>query len=249
MVIGKPAPFVSAFVDAVDAAIRRHQPHHAMSVTQRTWLAFCLTAVLVTVSFAQSQSSFAGYATRPGGIGPHGLALAFAANTLTVVGAQLFVLRRLAGLRRTTAAALAAVAWAASWAVVIVGGHLGSGVAAEAAFAGAMVIFALGECLLSPTLPAIINDLAPAQAVGRYNGLGILAFTIGFLLGPATGGAALGAGWGTGLFIVLALTCVAAATFALRLGRHLPAAANRIPAEQPAIPEQEACGEYQTVTV
>jgi len=112
-----------------------------------------------------------------------------------------------------------------------------------------MVIFALGECLLSPTLPAIINDLAPAQAVGRYNGLGILAFTIGFLLGPATGGAALGAGWGTGLFIVLALTCVAAATFALRLGRHLPAAANRIPAEQPAIPEQEACGEYQTVTV
>jgi len=212
----------------------------------RVW---ALTAVLVTVSFAQSQSSFAGYATRPGGIGPHGLALAFAANTLTVVGAQLFVLRRLAGLRRTTAAALAAVAWAASWAVVIVGGHLGSGVAAEAAFAGAMVIFALGECLLSPTLPAIINDLAPAQAVGRYNGLGILAFTIGFLLGPATGGAALGAGWGTGLFIVLALTCVAAATFALRLGRHLPAAANRIPAEQPAIPEQEACGEYQTVTV
>ena len=50
MVIGKPAPFVSAFVDAVDAAIRTHQPHHAMSATQRTWLAFCITAVLVTNS-------------------------------------------------------------------------------------------------------------------------------------------------------------------------------------------------------
>jgi len=50
MVIGKPAPFVSAFVDAVDAAIRTHQPRHAMSVTQRTWLAFCITAVLVTNS-------------------------------------------------------------------------------------------------------------------------------------------------------------------------------------------------------
>src|SRR5881398_966589 len=50
MVIGKPAHFVSAFVDAVDAAIRTHQPHHAMSVTQRTWLAFCITAVLVTNS-------------------------------------------------------------------------------------------------------------------------------------------------------------------------------------------------------
>ena len=50
MVIGQPAPFVSAFVDAVDAASRAHQPQHAMSVTQRTWLAFCLTAVLVTHS-------------------------------------------------------------------------------------------------------------------------------------------------------------------------------------------------------
>jgi hypothetical protein len=50
MVIGKPAPFVRAFVDAVDAAIRTHQPRHAMSVTQRTWLAFCITAVLVTNS-------------------------------------------------------------------------------------------------------------------------------------------------------------------------------------------------------
>ena len=50
MVIGKPAPFVRAFVDAVDAAIRAQQPHHAMSVTQRTWLAFCITAVLVTNS-------------------------------------------------------------------------------------------------------------------------------------------------------------------------------------------------------
>jgi hypothetical protein len=50
MVIGKPAPFVSAFVDAVDAAIRMHQPHHALSGTPRTWLAFCITAVLVTNS-------------------------------------------------------------------------------------------------------------------------------------------------------------------------------------------------------
>jgi MFS family permease len=210
----------------------------------RVWV---LAAVLVTVSFGQSQSSFAGYATRPGGIGPHGLALAFAANTLTVVAAQLFMLRRLAGRRRTTAAALAAAAWTASWAIVIVGGHLGGGAAAEAAFAAAMVIFALGECLLSPTLPAIINDLAPPQAAGRYNGLGALAFTTGFLAGPAAGGAALGAGQGTALFAALAVTCAAAAASALRLGRHLPAAANHIPGHQPAIPQDEPRGDYQTL--
>jgi MFS family permease len=194
----------------------------------------------VTISFGQAQSSFAGYATRPGGIDTHGLSLAFAANMLTVVGAQLFVLRRLAGHRRTTGAALAAAAWAATWAVVIVGGHLGGGAAAEVAFGAAMVIFALGESLLSPTLPAIINDLAPPGAAGRYNGLGALAFTTGFLVGPAVGGAVLGAGWGTSLFAIMILACVLAATAAVRLDRHLPPAANQItaPATTAAGPAQ-----------
>lgn len=195
----------------------------------RVWL---LTALIVTISFGQVQSSFPGFATRPGGIGAHGLGLAFAANTLTVVAVQLFVLRWLAGRRRTTGAALAAIAWAASWAVVIAGGHLGRGAAAEAAFAAAMVIFAVGETLLSPTLPAIINDLAPPEAAGRYNGLGVLAFTTGFLLGPAAGAAALGAGWGARLFIAMILACLIAAGAALRLDRHLPPSANQI--EPPA---------------
>jgi len=193
----------------------------------RVWV---LTTVLVTASFGQSQSSFPGYATRPGGISPHALALAYAANTVTVVAAQLPVLRWLAGRRRTTGAALAAASWAASWAVVLAAGHLGAGAAAQAAFAAAMVIFALGECLLSPTLPAIINDLAPPEAAGRYNGLGVLAFTTGFLLGPASGGAALGAGWSTGLFTALIVACAAASIAAHRLARHLPPGANHIPA-------------------
>ena len=36
-----------------------------------------------------------------------------------------------------------------------------------------------------------------------------------------------------------AVGCSAAAAFALRLGRHLPAAANHIPGEQPAIPSRQ----------
>jgi MFS family permease len=203
----------------------------------RVWV---LTALLVTVSFGQYQSTFAGFATRPGGIDARGLCLAFAANTLTVVGAQLFVLRRLAGHRRTTGVALAAAAWAATWVVVIAAGHLGGGAGAEIGFAAAMVIFAIGESLLSPTLPAIINDLAPPQAAGRYNGLGVMAFTVGFLVGPAGGAAALGVGWGNGLFIVAIGTCLLAGAAALRLGRHLPLRANQIAAREtfPAAPTE-----------
>jgi hypothetical protein len=50
MLIGKPAPFVRAFVDAVDEAIRAQSPSHGLSTIQRAWLAFCVTAVLVTNS-------------------------------------------------------------------------------------------------------------------------------------------------------------------------------------------------------
>ena len=48
MIIEQPAPFVRAFIEAVDTAMRAYQPPHAMSATQRAWLAFCVTAVLVT---------------------------------------------------------------------------------------------------------------------------------------------------------------------------------------------------------
>jgi DDE superfamily endonuclease len=50
MIIGTPAPFVSAFVEAIDEVIHEHSPNHSMSAVQRTWLAFCVTAVLVTNS-------------------------------------------------------------------------------------------------------------------------------------------------------------------------------------------------------
>ena len=50
MVIGKPPLFVSAFVDAVDEVIREQNPSDGMSTMQRAWLAFCVTAVLITNS-------------------------------------------------------------------------------------------------------------------------------------------------------------------------------------------------------
>src|SRR5712691_13180862 len=50
MIIGKPAPFVSAFVDAIDEALRAHSPGPGLSALQRAWLACCLPAMLVTNS-------------------------------------------------------------------------------------------------------------------------------------------------------------------------------------------------------
>ena len=63
MIIGKPAPFVNAFIDAVDETIREHSPHHGMSAMQRAWLAFCVTAVLVTNSICWARFARASLGT------------------------------------------------------------------------------------------------------------------------------------------------------------------------------------------
>jgi hypothetical protein len=47
-IMGNPAPFVRAFVAAVDEAMRAHQPSGGRSAMPRTWRAFCGTAVWVT---------------------------------------------------------------------------------------------------------------------------------------------------------------------------------------------------------
>jgi hypothetical protein len=63
MIIGKPAPFVRAFVDVIDEAIREQSPGHGMSAIQRTWLAFCVTAVLVTNSMCWARFARASLGT------------------------------------------------------------------------------------------------------------------------------------------------------------------------------------------
>ena len=63
MILGKPAPFVSAFIAAVDDAIRAYQPHHGMSAMQRAWLAFCVTAVVVTNSICWARFARASLGT------------------------------------------------------------------------------------------------------------------------------------------------------------------------------------------
>ena len=48
MVLTQPLPCVIDFVDSVDEAIQEHHPGQGLSALQRSWLAFCLTAILVT---------------------------------------------------------------------------------------------------------------------------------------------------------------------------------------------------------
>jgi hypothetical protein len=85
MVIGKPAPFVRAFVDAIDEVMREHSPGQGLSVIQRAGLACCLTAMLVTHAIGWARFERAS-------LGPYArAALSWLFRHAKMPGAQLFV--------------------------------------------------------------------------------------------------------------------------------------------------------------
>ena len=191
---------------------------------RRLWL---LVLLLVTAGYAQYHAAFPAYATGVGGLSARGLGLAFAANMVTVVLAQLVMLRLLAGRRRTRGVMIAAGFVAAAWMATLIGG-IGVGSAGSTMFVVAMVLFAVGETLLSPTLPAMVNDLAPELLRGCYNGAYSLAWTTGYIAGPAIAGFALAAGAGHVLFGALIGALGVVVVGAWRLEHRLPPATNRI---------------------
>jgi MFS family permease len=192
---------------------------------RRLWLVVLL---LVAGGYAQYHAAFPAFATEVGGLSAGGLSMVFAANTLTVVAAQLVVLRLMIGSRRTRGVVASSAFVAAAWIATILAAGLGGGAAGVIVFAAAMVLFGLGETLLSPTVPAIVNDLASDRLRGRYNGAYSLAWTTGYIVGPALAGFALAAQQGYALFVVLVAVLATAGVGAWRLEQLLPAAMNRI---------------------
>jgi MFS family permease len=199
---------------------------------RRLWV---LVALLYAAGYGQFGSIFPAYLTRDGGVGARTVALAFAVNTITVVAVQLLTARIVGGRRRTRAIAVLCAIWAGAWVLLAYGGPAGGAISVAAALAVAAV-FGVGETILAPTVPAMVNDLSPETMRGRYNGGATMAYTAGFLLGPAVGGfalARLGATW----FMVLAAVCGAGMLLTLRLERALPQSANRRPSRRVAAPD------------
>jgi MFS family permease len=122
---------------------------------------------------------------------------------------------------------------------VLAGGGAPSPAAAAALFSVAMVALAVGETALSPSAPALANDLASEALRGRYNGVYTLAWTTGFAAGPALAGAALAAGEANALMLGLIAACAVGAAGSLRLAQHLPPGIDVIDGEMAdtAVPE------------
>jgi MFS family permease len=189
--------------------------------------ATALNLLLVTAGYAQLVSAFPAWATGPARASRALVGFAFAANTWTIAVAQLPVLAYVRTRRRTRAVAGTGVLFGACWLIALAAGEVSSRTLAAAGLVLASAVFGLGETLLSPSLPAIVNDLAPEHARGRYVAVYSTSWQVGPMIGPAIAGWALAAGQGVGLLLGLAAACALAWPAALRYERLLPAAANR----------------------
>jgi MFS family permease len=183
-----------------------------------------LVTLLFAAGYSQYETAFPAYATGEGDIESSALGAAFAANTFTVVAAQLVALRAVRGWPRSHALALTGCAWAAAWGIALAAGALG-GTAAAIGFCLSMIVFGLGETLLAPTLGPLVNEWAPDELRGRYNGACAFACTGGYVLGPAVASALLGAALGAVLIAGLMTACALAALAALTLDVERPARA------------------------
>lgn len=156
--------------------------------------------------------------------------VSFAVNTLTIVAAQLLVLRLIKGRSRSYLMLAVALTWAMSW--ILMGSSLLAGPTVALAFVlVASGVFALGETLWAPVAPSLVNDLAPEHLRGRYNSSMSLVWSLSSIIGPGIAGLMLGAGLEVAWILVLVAGCTAAAVMALGLRRVLSAQLDgRLPA-------------------
>jgi hypothetical protein len=84
-------------------------------------------------------------------------------------------------------------------------------------------VFAVGETLLSPTLPTMVNALATDELRGRYNALSGMMWGVSGVIAPISAGPLLQLGLG-GVWIGLVIAgCLGASLIALSLRRLITA--------------------------
>ena len=187
-----------------------------------------LTFLSAFVGYAQTEAGFTAYARLVGGVSTRTIGYAFAANTVTIVLLQLLVLQRIEGRRRTRVILVLSALWSVSWLMTGFSGLLPGTPSADALIIGGMAMFALGETLLQPTIPAITNDLSPDHLRGRYNAVMAGAFQLAAITGPVVTGVMLGARFNVEFIGLLILGCALMSLIAIAVEHRISAQANGI---------------------
>ena len=194
-----------------------------------------LSFVSSFVGYSQLNTGMPAYARALGEVSTRSLGLAFAANTLVIVLLQLLVLQRIEGRRRTRVIAVLGGIWAVSWLLLGSSSLVPGTLTATALVAGCASVFALGETLLQPTIPVLVNDLAPDHLRGRYNAVSSGAFQLAAVASPPVAGWLIGHGLATGYITALVLGSLLLGVLAvLRLEPQLTPEVNGLRSSRPS---------------
>ncbi|MDQ0893886.1 MFS family permease [Agromyces ramosus] len=192
------------------------------------WLTL-LTFLAMFIGYGQMEAGFPAYARQVAEVSTQVIGFAFAVNTVVIVLLQFTVLRLITGKRRTRVMWVMALVWAASWLILGAAGLLPDSLAAAIGVLAFMGVFAFGETLLQPTVPAIYNDLASDHNRGRYNAINSAAFQGGAIAGPIAAGLLLDQGLDAVYIGVMVVGCLGIGVLSTALERRIPASANGVP--------------------
>jgi MFS family permease len=195
-----------------------------------------LSFVSSFVGYSQLNAGMPAYARGLGEVSTRGLGFAFGANTLVIVLLQLVVLQRIEGRRRTRVIAVMGVVWAGSWLLLGFSGLVPGTLGATLLVAACASVFAFGETLLQPTIPALVNDLAPDHLRGRYNALSSGSFQLAAVIAPPISGLLIGHSLGNVYIGLLVVGCLVVGLVAIaRLEPQLDPRVNGVREDETAV--------------
>ncbi|MEP6812009.1 MAG: MFS transporter [Actinomycetota bacterium] len=155
----------------------------------RTFLAYAaLNAAFMTAAISLMIELLPAFGKNITHVNEQEVGVIFALDAIGIVIFQLPVAKLVEGRRRMRGLAAMGVVWAVSLMIVWAAGVWTTTTVAAATLAGAMLVFALGECLHGAIHAPLGVDLAAPQLVGRYLALSSLSWQVGWIIGPAAGG-------------------------------------------------------------
>jgi MFS family permease len=158
-------------------------------VRDRTFVAYtALNAAFMTAAISLMIELLPAFAKNVTHVSEQQVGLIYALDAIGIVLFQLPVAKLLQGRRRMRGLAAMGLVWAVSMTIVWVAGVWTTTTVAAVVLCGAMLVFALGECLHGAIHAPLGVDLAPPQLVGRYLALSSLSWQVGWIVGPAAGG-------------------------------------------------------------
>jgi MFS family permease len=191
------------------------------------WLTL-LTFLAMFVGYGQLEAGFPAFSREVAEVSTRTIGFAFAVNTAVIVALQFWMLNKITGRRRTRVIVVMGGVWVGSWVVLGATGLVPGEAVAVLGVLLFMGVFAFGETLLQPTIPAICNDLAPDHLRGRYNAINASAFQAGTIAGPVVAGLLLQHHLEVAYVGVLVAGCAAIAVLALALERRITPTVNGV---------------------